>query len=823
IKWEPPPDGTLTLAAKGPTGLSGGGMVVRNSNGLIVVAAASFYDRGSNMLAECKALLEGIKLFLRHDLMNYQLLIESDSQVLVGMVLGKVKVPWKYKQFIDDICGILHRFNIKVSHIFREANGLADFLASYAVNEACCFEFLGTDSLPIAGKMRLHHDQLSLSTLRRKMILVDSTCRQLDTVDVRLNGRQEQFPLLVGLVLGSFCFGLVHVAGGLLRPAGFGLFTCTVHVHSLFNAAAGPHSSVIFYLQLGFDGLLPGFSAGLRQLSFLMVSAGSWSAAWPSLQAATVAGDCSRDCSRDLPGSCYSCFSAVIMLPSQLVSASHGFASVSWLWISFSCCSPRFQLTQLCFGSFGCFHTVAHGVQLDSQLDFQRLLCSYLAGFNGSPAGISAVSHPFYGLCAFACPDAAWIKANFGLSLFVQAILLLLALCTAVSFLATVPLGELFFFHVILIRKGITTYEYVVAMRTQSEAPGPSVDGGDLQSLPSSPTSSAMSGRSSLGMSLQYKGAWCTPPRIFMDHQDEIIPHLERDRLPSTVDPDSLPPPDKGKRLAQRPVRISAWKLAKLDSNESIKAGAKARASSSVLRPVSSRHHPYDSDHLSNSNVSGRSSPTSTNHGFHERNTRAGTSRLSSSKSSYPPSRASREDNEMCGHNISNLNSPHPPNLTPSPLEQLASNRDHFNPMYMSSVDRSPLSAKDANETAVSDVERVPMSRNLGAAENSRSSSVFWDQEAGRFVSAATRSVSSSSQVSGREPLTYAGQSIFYGGSPVDEQLSRGTRTGNSLPSDPERGSTSSYYRQGRSQRGGQLPVFVPSDSQHHQFSSTLR
>ncbi|KAG6400177.1 hypothetical protein SASPL_137002 [Salvia splendens] len=66
------------------------------------------------------------------------------------------------------------------------------------------------------------------------------------------------------------------------------------------------------------------------------------------------------------------------------------------------------------------------------------------------------------------------------------------ALCTAVSLLATVPLGELFFFHIILIRKGITTYEYVVAMRTQSEPPGPSVDGGDQQSLPSSPTSSAV-------------------------------------------------------------------------------------------------------------------------------------------------------------------------------------------------------------------------------------------------------------------------------------------------------------------------------------------
>lgn len=64
-------------------------------------------------------------------------------------------------------------------------------------------------------------------------------------------------------------------------------------------------------------------------------------------------------------------------------------------------------------------------------------------------------------------------------------------------------------------------------MRAQSEPPGPSVDGGDHQSLPSSPTSSAVtaiSGRSSLGMSLQYKGAWCTPPRIFMDHQ--VLPHF---------------------------------------------------------------------------------------------------------------------------------------------------------------------------------------------------------------------------------------------------------------------------------------------------------
>ncbi|KAH7859267.1 hypothetical protein Vadar_033889 [Vaccinium darrowii] len=105
------------------------------------------------------------------------------------------------------------------------------------------------------------------------------------------------------------------------------------------------------------------------------------------------------------------------------------------------------------------------------------------------------------------------------------------ALRTTVSLRAIVPLGELLFFHMILIRKvssfealllslmcvrvslcmvvesksfllqGITTYGYVVAMRAQSEPPGPSVVGEDQYSLPSSPTSSAMpeiSGKSSV-------------------------------------------------------------------------------------------------------------------------------------------------------------------------------------------------------------------------------------------------------------------------------------------------------------------------------------
>lgn len=67
--------------------------------------------------------------------------------------------------------------------------------------------------------------------------------------------------------------------------------------------------------------------------------------------------------------------------------------------------------------------------------------------------------------------------------------------------------------------QGITTYEYVVAMRAMSEAAPPSADE-EAPNAPYSPTNSATTGIS-LGssLSIQYKGVWCTPPRVFVDQQ----------------------------------------------------------------------------------------------------------------------------------------------------------------------------------------------------------------------------------------------------------------------------------------------------------------
>jgi len=63
--------------------------------------------------------------------------------------------------------------------------------------------------------------------------------------------------------------------------------------------------------------------------------------------------------------------------------------------------------------------------------------------------------------------------------------------------------------------QGITTYDYVVAMRAMSEEAPEDEEGANIIYSPSNSATTGFSVGSSLG--LHHKGAWCTPPRIFID------------------------------------------------------------------------------------------------------------------------------------------------------------------------------------------------------------------------------------------------------------------------------------------------------------------
>lgn len=435
------------------------------------------------------------------------------------------------------------------------------------------------------------------------------------------------------------------------------------------------------------------------------------------------------------------------------------------------------------------------------------------------------------------------------------------AVCTAVSLLACVPLGELFFFHMILIRKGITTYEYVVAMRAMSEAPGGESVDEEQPNIVYSPSGSAttgFSGGSSLG--LQYKGAWCTPPRVFIDYQEEVAPQLEPGMIPSTVDPDAAGFVEKGNKGPKRPVKISAWKLAKLDSNEAVRAAAKARASSSVLRPVDNRR--FDTELSSSENMSVRSSISADTGGNRDMRNEL--------RNSLAPSQGSRDEYETGTHSVSSFSSPSHvhESVTLSPLPQ-AHSLGHLNAGIVPERARMSRAAPPNNNHHIlhsSEFDEKIMQRNsttdlllLSAAAPAASllrdvkrTSVVWDQEAGRYVSvpvsasdARTRlpmqgGSSNPNAASGSndkrpvpvhqepsqppakppveqsEKLMYTGESIFFGGPLLRGPIKDGLRneSGSGSRESQER-LPFNLPRESRFRRDAashQLPVFVPGD-----------
>ncbi|WVZ91725.1 hypothetical protein U9M48_037858 [Paspalum notatum var. saurae] len=417
----------------------------------------------------------------------------------------------------------------------------------------------------------------------------------------------------------------------------------------------------------------------------------------------------------------------------------------------------------------------------------------------------------------------------------------IVAFFTLLSVVACIPLGELFFFHMILIKKGITTYEYVVAMRAMSEAPQEEEDeeGVNIVYSPTNSATTGFSGASSLG--LHYKGSWCTPPRVFVD-QDEVVPHLEPGMVPSTIDPDTVRHAERANK-AKKQVKISAWKLAKLDSNEAMKAAAKARASSSVLRPVDARGGPGSS--LSSSGNASMRSSMSADYSASATKEKGANMRLSSlQSSSYPQSLASQDDYESGTHSPSSASSPvhfHKP---------VHHTQISVPPRAPPAPPRPPPVAPPRPPVPSMQVSNPTFQSATSYVRENRKASVVWDQEAGRYVSVApapTRPVAgggdqpaartprflaktsgepsnrgrtlaplntSSALPSGQpsERLTYTGQSIFFGG-PL---LGGGSAAAAAGPrkNEPEERKELSAHQHGtggeRRRTAESFPVFAP-------------
>ncbi|XP_031130688.1 uncharacterized protein LOC116032326 [Ipomoea triloba] len=156
IKWLRPPSGRLKLNsdASFSTFASGGGAVLRNSQGGFVAALAFPFLASCALEAEAKALALAMRwcnLVARKPLS-----IEVDSSVLVNLILNcEAPIPWKLRSSIVTIRYLLSDWNATITHSYREANTVADALASFGCSLSHSSLYSTFNSLPSAVRMAL--------------------------------------------------------------------------------------------------------------------------------------------------------------------------------------------------------------------------------------------------------------------------------------------------------------------------------------------------------------------------------------------------------------------------------------------------------------------------------------------------------------------------------------------------------------------------------------------------------------------------------------------------------------------------------------------
>ena len=138
------------------------GGVLRDHKGEIVVAFSAGFEGGSGLEAEVSALLLGVRMAKQH---GSRLWIEADAEVLVRWIateqLGAAEVCTDLARVRKE----LENVEWKVSHIFREGNKAADFLAGLGLQSGERITYTRS-STPSLVKALCRLDQLGLPNFR---------------------------------------------------------------------------------------------------------------------------------------------------------------------------------------------------------------------------------------------------------------------------------------------------------------------------------------------------------------------------------------------------------------------------------------------------------------------------------------------------------------------------------------------------------------------------------------------------------------------------------------------------------------------------------
>lgn len=120
--------------SRGNPGPAAAGFVLQDSAGEIVSRAGLYLGRATNNVAEYRAVIAGLEEATRREAAS--LIIRSDSELLVRQLNGRYRVKSPdLKPLFEHARRLIGQISkVKIEHIYREANTLADGLVNRALD-----------------------------------------------------------------------------------------------------------------------------------------------------------------------------------------------------------------------------------------------------------------------------------------------------------------------------------------------------------------------------------------------------------------------------------------------------------------------------------------------------------------------------------------------------------------------------------------------------------------------------------------------------------------------------------------------------------------
>ncbi|XP_070002680.1 uncharacterized protein [Nicotiana sylvestris] len=120
---------------------------------------------GTNNEAEEVAILEAMRYCVDNRLAN--VMLQTDSMLMKNVLEGKWGAPWNINEYFEEIKTLIEECNVRVSHILREGNSLADYIANCALDSGD-FEAQGFAQLDSNSRMIVNLDKSQCPYLRVK-------------------------------------------------------------------------------------------------------------------------------------------------------------------------------------------------------------------------------------------------------------------------------------------------------------------------------------------------------------------------------------------------------------------------------------------------------------------------------------------------------------------------------------------------------------------------------------------------------------------------------------------------------------------------------